>query len=173
MSNSASIDGYLHVEGFEQFSREAFDKRKIRAGMRKVGRLVAGQAQMNLALGGGQEGYPNSRTGATVESIRYRVSRSGFLVKIAPSKTAAMKSYYPAYLHYGVRQGNRVRALAPGQGRGKSNRRARGARADLIAARKAGGWRIEPRDNYMVDALQDTKQEVQAILAKAFAASLL
>lgn len=173
MSNSASIDGYLHVEGFDSFKRDAFDKRKIRGGMRKVGRLVARRAQMNLALGKGQEGYPNNRTGATLESINFKVSRSGFLVKIAPSKTASMKAFYPAYLHYGVREGSRVRALAPGKGRGKSNRRARGARADLIAARQAGGWRISPRDNYMVDALQDTKQEVQTILSQAFAASLL
>ena len=37
MSNSASVEGYLHVEGFDNFERDAFDKRKIRAGMRKVG----------------------------------------------------------------------------------------------------------------------------------------
>jgi len=173
MANSVAIDGYLHVEGFDSFAREAFDKRKIRAGMRKVGRLVTQRAQMNLALGKGQGGYPVNRTGATLESIKYKVSRSGFMVKIAPSKTPAMTAFYPAYLHYGVREGSRVRALAPGQGRGKSNRRARGARADLIAARQAGGWRISPRDNYMTDALQDSKPEVQAILSQAFAASLL
>lgn len=51
MSNSASIDGYLHVEGFDKFERDAFDKRKIRAGMRKVGLLITQKAQMNLALG--------------------------------------------------------------------------------------------------------------------------
>lgn len=168
MSNSASVDGYLHVEGFESFTRDAFDKRKIRAGMRKAGRLVTQRAQMNLALGKGQEGYPNNRTGATLDSIKAKVSRSGFLVKIAPSKTPAMTAFYPAYLHYGVRQGSRVRGFGPGRGR-----RARGARADLIAARQAGGWRIAPRDNYMTDALQDSKPEVQAILSQAFAASLL
>lgn len=173
MANSVSVDGYLHVEGFDSFQREAFDKRKIRAGMRKVGRLVAQRAQMNLALGKGQDGYPVNRTGATLESIKFKVSRAGFLVKIAPSKTASMAAFYPAYLHYGVREGSRIRALAPGKGKGKSNRRAKGARADLIAARQAGGWRISPRDNYMTDALQDAKPEAQAILSQAFAASLL
>lgn len=44
MANSVSVDGYLHVEGFDSFQREAFDKRKIRAGMRKVGRLVTQRA---------------------------------------------------------------------------------------------------------------------------------
>ena len=66
MSNSASIDGYLHVEGFDSFERDAFDKRMIRAGMRKVGLLITQRAQMNLALGKGQDGYPVNRTGATV-----------------------------------------------------------------------------------------------------------
>jgi len=48
---------------------------------------------MNLALGKGQEGYPVNCTGATLESIAFKVSRSGFLVKIAPRKTAAMAEF--------------------------------------------------------------------------------
>jgi len=116
MSNSASIDGYLHVEGFDKFERDAFDKRKIRAGMRKVGLLITQKAQMNLALGGGQDGYPVTRTGATVESISFKVSRSGFLVRISPTKTTAMEDFYPAYLHYGVKRGKKLGKLAPGDG---------------------------------------------------------
>lgn len=143
MANSVSIDGYLHVDGFDQFDQQAFNKRKIRAGMRNVGRLIAGRAQMNLALGGGEDGYPINRTGATTDSIGFKLSRSGFLVRIAPTKTSSMKAFYPAYLHYGVRR------------------------------KQGGGWRIKPRDNYMTDALTDTKSEVQRILQQAFAAALL
>ncbi|MEE1922900.1 hypothetical protein V0R50_21170 [Pseudomonas sp. 148P] len=143
MANSVSIDGYLHVEGFDQFERDVFNKRKIRAGMRKIGQLITGRAQMNLALGGGRDGYPINRTGATTDSIGFKLSRSGFLVRVAPSKSASMKAFYPAYLHYGVR-------------------------------RKTGpGWRITPRDNYMTDALVDSRDEVQRILQQAFAAALL
>ena len=172
MSNSASIDGYLHVEGFDNFQRDAFDKKQIRAGMRKIGKLIAQRAQMNLALGKGQDGYPVNRTGATLESIAFKVSRSGFLVKIAPRKTAAMKEFYPAYLHYGVKKGRRLGKLAPGLGKGKSNRRAKGARAAALAERAAGEWRITPRDNYMADALQDSSSQVQSILSAAFANAL-
>ncbi|WP_236180455.1 hypothetical protein [Pseudomonas mosselii] len=143
MATSVSIDGYLHVEGFDKFDQEAFNKRKIRAGMRRVGQLIAGRAQMNLALGGGQEGYPVNRTGATTESINFKLSRSGFLVRVAPNKTASMREYYPAYLHYGVRR------------------------------KSGGGWRIRPRDNYMTDALVDSRDEVRRILQQAFAAALL
>lgn len=172
MSNSASIDGYLHVDGFDKFERDAFDKRKIRAGMRKVGLLITQKAQMNLALGGGQDGYPTTRTGATVESISFKVSRSGFLVRISPTKTTAMEDFYPAYLHYGVKKGKRLGKLAPGMGKGKSNRRAKGARAAALAERASGEWRIKPRDNYMADALQDSASQVQSILSAAFAAAL-
>lgn len=172
MSNSASIDGYLHIEGYNNLPRDIFDKRKIRAGMRKAGRLVMQRAQMNLALARGEEGYPVNRTGATLESITFKVSRSGFLVKVAPRLTSAMPEFYPAYLHYGVKKGHRPGKLAPGKGKGRKNRRAAGARARLVAERAAGEWRIKPRDNYMADALQDSKSEVQAILSAAFAAAL-
>lgn len=172
MANSVSIDGYLHVEGFDKFEREAFDKRKIRAGMRKAGLLVTQRAQMNLVLSRGESGYPVNRTSELVHSIGFKVSRAGFLVKVAPQMTSGMTAYYPAFLHYGVKQGSKVKPLAPGKGHGKSNRRARGERADLITARKAGGWRIAPRDNYMTDALQDAKSDVQKILNDAFASAL-
>ncbi len=166
MSNSVGVDGYLHVEGFEKFDREAFDKKKVRAGMRKVGRLVTGKAQMNLALARGAAGYPHVRTGRLRDSVTFKLSRSGFMVKVAPKKTGDMQAFYPAYLHYGVKQGARIK------GRPSGSRRARGARVDLVAARRAGGWRIDPRDNYMVDALQDSAADVQKILGAAFADGL-
>jgi hypothetical protein len=172
MANSASVDSYLHIEGFDSFGRDVFDKRKIRAGMRKAGLLVAQHAQMNLVLGKGQDGYPENRTGETVGSIMFKVSRSGFLVRIAPTLTPGMGEFYPAYLHYGVKQGRRPGKLAPGKGKGRKNRRAAGARARLVAERAAGEWRITPRDNYMADALQDSASQVQSILSTAFAAAL-
>lgn len=172
MANSASVDGYLHIDGFDQFGREIFDKREVKKGMRRAGQLVMRRAQLNLALARGQDNYPISRTGRTLESIRFKVSRAGFLVKVAPRKTPSMKEYYPAYLHYGVKEGSRIRSLAPGQGRGKSNRRARGQRAEAMAARAAGAWRVAPRANYMEDALQDEKGRVQSVLKAAFAAAL-
>jgi hypothetical protein len=166
MSNSVGVDGYLHIEGFEKFDREAFDKKKIRAGMRKAGRLVTSKAQMNLALARGNAGYPRVRTGRLLKSVTFKVSRSGFMVKVAPTKTSDMQAFYPAYLHYGVKQGSRIK------GRPSGSRRARGARADLVSARRAGGWRIDPRDNYMTDALQDSSAGVQKILGAAFADGL-
>jgi hypothetical protein len=170
MSNSVGLNGYLHIEGFDRFEREAFDKRKVRAGMRKAGLLVTQKTQMNLALARGAAGYPRNRTGRLLHSVAFKVSRSGFMVKIAPKKTADMSDFYPAYLHYGVKKGRKVKPLAAGLGLGKSNRRARGARNDLIAARKAGAWRIDPRENYVVDGLEDASAGVKEILSAALAA---
>jgi len=166
MANSASVDGYLHIEGFDQFGREIFDKKQIRKGMRKAGRLVSRRAQLNLALARGQDNYPVSRTGRTVESITFNVSRAGFLVKIAPQKTSSMKDYYPSFVHCGVERGARV--LGPTAGRRGGKRE----RAAALAERAASVWRIAPRANYMEDALQDEKEQVQSILKAAFAAAL-
>lgn len=140
MSNSAALNGYLHIEGFDQFFRNAFDKKPIRAGMRKVGRLVARRTQTNLALASGATGYPRVRTGRLRDSVSFKVSRSGFMVKVAHKKTGSMSAFYPAFLHYGVKAG--------------------------------GHWRINPRKNYVVDALQDSSAQVQQILSGAFAAGL-
>ncbi|WP_314916543.1 hypothetical protein [Pseudomonas helleri] len=169
MANSASIESYLHFEGYDSLPRDIFDKKKIRAGMRKAGRLVMQRAQMNLALARGAEGYPVNRTGATLESVSFRVSKSGFLVRVAPKKTSAMKEYYPAYLFYGVKRGARLSRLKAGE-KHTGKRRREGIR--LREARRNNDWLIAPRDNYMADALQDSNSEVQAILSEAFAAAL-
>ena len=163
---------YMHIDGFDTFEKEVFNRRQVRAGFRAAGRLVTGRAQMNLALAKGQDGYPVKRTGTLIDSIRFRVSRSGFMVKIMPEKTPGMAAYYPAYLHYGVKQGRRVKALEAGKGKGRSNRRGVGQRAEEMAARAAGGWRISPRDNYIADALDDSSPRVRAILSSAFARAM-
>lgn len=162
----------MHIKGFDQFDKIDFDKRKVRYGFRKAGQIVTAKAQMLLALGKGQDGYPNNRTGALLHAINFKVSRAGFMVKVMPDMPAGAKDYYPAYLHYGVRQGARVGRLAPGQGLGRSNRRARGARETALSARKLTGWKIAPRDNYITDALQDSAEKVESVLAKALGRAL-
>ena len=139
-----------------------------RAGCRRRSYWV----QLNLALSSGQVGYPANRTGALLHSINFKVSRAGFLVKVAPRKTSAMKAFYPAYLHYGVKQGGRLKPLAPGKGKGKSNRRAKGDRAAALAQRASGGWGITPGENYVADALQVERSTVQSFLRSAFGEAL-
>ncbi len=165
MNQRATLAAHLHIEGFDQFHKDAFDKRKVRAAFRKAGQLVRQRAQLNLALSGGGGNYPRTQTGALRDSINARVSRSGFMVKVMPDKTAGMAEYYPAYLHYGVKQGSRVKGTG-------GKRRRRGERQELLSARKAGAWRIDPRANYIADALQDENARVRAVLSAGFARAL-
>lgn len=91
------------------FSRIDFDRRPIRNAMRNIGRDMQREARKLVsrrAISGPGEN-PGRRTGATQRAIKYRVSRPGFLVRIAPFKTAEMgKDFYPAFLHYGSEKNN-------------------------------------------------------------------
>ena len=150
------LSAYLHFEGADSFSRLDFDKREIRKGFNKVGRLVQKEARKltGKAKRTANDGYPARKTGRLNKSIKPKVSKSGFMVRIMPDKSADMKEYYPAYLHYGVRNGAQ---------------RTRGHRRQTDRGR---GWRIEPRKNFMEDALQKSNDRIVAILQDAFARSL-
>lgn len=91
------------------FSRIDFDTRKVRAGMRFIGRDMQREARKLVSRRAVSKPgeIPGRDSGATQRSIRYRVSRPGFLVRIAPFKTADMgKDFYPAFLHYGSEKNN-------------------------------------------------------------------
>ena len=171
---ASSPAAYLHFGEFDSYGKLDFDKKAIRKGMRLVGALVRREARALVnkhePSAGGE--YPARAAGLLYRSIRAKVSRPGFLVKIAPQKIAGMKDFYPAYLHYGVKQGRRPKPLEAGRGRGRSNRRASGELAAARAARAAGAWQLEPRKNFMADALESSSGRVQQILRQAFADSL-
>lgn len=147
---------YLHIEGFEGFDREIdFDKIPVRRAMRRAGQIVARNARQRVSQRGPSKAgeYPGRQSGLLRRSIQYTVSRSGFLAHIAPRKIAGMKTFYPAYLYYGVRAGPRL------------VRRNRSLPDERL-------WRIAPRKNYMKDALQDRQSEVQRLLREALARAL-
>lgn len=171
-ASNGTLAAHLHVEGFDHFNKDAFNRREVTAAMRKAGRLVANRARMNLSLAGGGANYPRIRSGELRDAINMKVSRVGLLVKIMPRKTSGMKDFYPAYLHYGVRRGSRLQPLAPGEGVGESNRRRKGERVAALAARRANPWRITPRENYIADALEDEVDRVKQVLSAGFAAAL-
>jgi len=148
---------YMHIEGFEGFDRNLdFDKAQIRRGMRRAGSVVTKEARRLVSRRRvSRPGeYPGKGTGRLARSIRARVSRSGFLVKIEPKTGGDVPASDPyfVYLHYGVRRGARRR---------KDHK-----------AQPAGPWRIEPRENYPADALQNRAAEVRSILGAALAAGL-
>ncbi|TDV60128.1 hypothetical protein [Pseudomonas sp. LP_7_YM] len=146
---------YLHFGEFDSYGKLDFDKKEIRKAMRRAGVVVRAEGRKLVSKRTVSEKgqYPGMRKGRLRRSLTYRVSRSGFLVKIEPQKTADMKAFYPAFLWYGVRRGAK---------RGKSHRK----------QEATGAWRIAPRENYMVDALNNRTNEVRLILKRAFAEAL-
>ena len=146
---------YLHIDGFDSYGKLDFDKKEIRKAMRRAGALVRADARKLVGKRGAsaQGEYPGLGKGRLRRSITYRVSRPGFMVKIEPQKTADMKYFYPAFLWYGVRRDAK---------RGKSHKK----------QAATGAWRIAPRANYMVDALNRRADNVRAILRQAFAEAL-
>lgn len=137
-----------------------FDRRKMRPVMSRLGREVRREARRIVSRrdASGADEFPGRRTGNLRRSINYKVTRPGLLVRIAPYRIDAMQEFYPAFLHYGVKQGSAMQRLAPGAGLGRSNRRARGQRAAERDARAAQGWRVAPRANYMVEALERRRE---------------
>lgn len=161
---------------WEGYDRIDFDKVKIRKTMAAIGRDIARAAKARVSKRGKSRAgqVPGRSSGALRASIRYKVSAPGFLVRVAPYGNSRIGSdFYPAYLHYGVRTFGRIKKAAKGEGVGKSNRRRRGARAELEAQKRKSGYRIEPRENYMVDALRIRRAHTRAVLARALQDALI
>lgn len=104
MSNPI-LETNVTVEGF---SRIDFDRRQVRKGMRKIGRDHQKEARRLVARRAisGKGEYPGRQTGRLWRAIKYKVSRSGFMVVARPEKTAEMDFFYPAPLYYGSRKRN-------------------------------------------------------------------
>lgn len=96
--------------GWEGYSRIDFDKKRVRKAMRIIGRGIQRQARKLVSRRGGKSSpgqAPSRSTGALMRSIKAKVSKPGFLVRIAPEKTKDMgKDFYPAFLHYGSEKNN-------------------------------------------------------------------
>lgn len=98
---------------YQGFERIDFDRKKIRKTMVKLGRDVQKEARRLIsrrAVSHPGE-YPGLRTGEMRRSIKYKVSKPGFLVRIAPYKTERMKDFYPAFVYYGGRKNYMTDAL--------------------------------------------------------------
>ncbi|CAG0966855.1 hypothetical protein MTYP_01040 [Methylophilaceae bacterium] len=123
------------------FSRIDFDKKKIRAAMVVIGRSVTQEAKSLVSpRGRSRPGeMPGRQTGALRRSIKYVISRPGFLVRVAPYKTDKMgKDFYPAFLHYGSTKNN-----------------------------------LQPRENYMTDALEKRAEATRNVLRRALEDALV
>lgn len=151
--------GYFSADVFwEGHSHLDFDKRQVRKAMRAIGadiRKVARKLVSRRAVSSVGEA-PGKRTGTLQRAIKYKVSKPGLLVRIAPDKTEAMgDDYYPAFLNYGVRRNRSAKAA-------KNHKK-----------QPEGPYKLAPRENYMEKALAQRREHARQVLAAALDNALI
>jgi len=112
-STSIKIDG---------FNRLIFDKRELKAAIRKGGNVVKTEARRLIARRAvsGAGDLPGRVTGAMSKSIKTNVGSGGGYVRVMPYMTEEMRKYtatkknpkgsfYPAFLFYGTSRGLKPR----------------------------------------------------------------
>lgn len=135
--------------------------------IRKIARRMIARRAISVA-----GDFPGRQTGALWRSIRVRVNKRYSFAVIRPEKTAEMGSFHPYMLLRGTKK--RPGRLAAGEGRGISNRRRRGDREAVMRERVASGeYIIEPRDNYMVKALDQRRYAAREAISAAVKDSLV
>jgi hypothetical protein len=140
----------VHWAGFQGID---FDRKKIRHSLRQAGREVQRSARRLIAHKAisAAGDYPGKQSGQLQRAIKSKVSKYGFLVRVAPQKTATMTAFYPAFLHYGIRN--------------KAGHRGQQS--------KSGSWRIAPRANFMQDALNERRHRIRELLREALQRALV
>lgn len=160
------MDQFLHVE-FQQPTDMRFNRARVRRAFIKIGQVHMRDARRLVmrrerSAAGENPGY---RTGRLARSIGYMVPRAsknrpGFMVSIAPNQRNGngnrmiTDDFYPAFLFYGVRGGARRQR---GHHRGASG---------------GSGWRIAPRNNFMVETLQKNSSWTRYYLKRELRSSL-
>lgn len=148
----------VRLEGFDR--KLDFDKKQVRAAMKKLGglltrdakklvsiRAISGRGKKRRYQGSAPGEFPRKLSGKLSKTIKYKVSKPGFLVRAMPKPEGLTGKFYPAFLHYGVT--------------GKPRRQ------DHKAQDKDGSWRIAPRKNYMAEALRRNEGTIKTTLHKA------
>lgn len=94
---SASVD--------DGFKRIDYDGKELKKPLRKSGNAVRKIARKLISRKAVSDAgqFPGKDTGEMARSIKVKVSRSGYSVRVMPTKTAKMPVYYPAFVVYGHR----------------------------------------------------------------------
>lgn len=159
-------DSLFHVD-VQQPAEMRFNRARVRRAfvtigqrhMRDARRLVMRRAR---SAPGENPGY---QTGRLARSIGYMVpraskKRAGFMTRIAPNQRNGKGNrmisgdFYPAFLFFGVRGGAKRR------------------RSHHRGASGGSGWRLAPRNNFMVEALEKNRSWTRYFLARELRKSL-
>ena len=109
--------------------RTDFDVKAFRPYLQQVGRKLQKESRRRVSTAGvstpGQ--YPGKRTGKLRASVKYKLFRSGYGVKISQEMPKGAEDFYPAFLRYGAKNP------------------------------KKPNWRIEPRKNYISEVFEENR----------------
>ncbi|WP_312292806.1 hypothetical protein [Atlantibacter hermannii] len=141
----------LHVD-FLQTNGLEFNRSRVRRAFVRIGQVHMRDARRLVMKRGRSEpgDNPRYRSGRLARSIGYMVpkassKRPGFMTRIAPNQKNGQGNrmiegdFYPAFLFFGVRKGAK---------RERSHRR---------GGSGGNGWRIAPRNNFMIQALNKNR----------------
>jgi hypothetical protein len=98
------LDVNIQIRGI---NRLWFDKRELKAAIRKGGREVQKEARRLIsrrAVSGAGE-LPGMDSGEMRRQVKVKVGSGGMYAVVSPHKSAAMGDYYPAFLIYGTKRG--------------------------------------------------------------------
>lgn len=161
-----TIPGRLRRAEFDRKTVNQAIAREARE-VRKVARRLIARRAISSA---GQ--FPGRDTGALWRSVKVTTNRQYLFAIIRPVKTPEMGSFHPYMLLRGTKR--RLQKLAPGEGRGVSNRRRRGDRVAALAERAASGdYIINPRANYMEEAMNRRRTAAREALYAAMERALV
>lgn len=152
-----------------------FDKKKVRKVILSEARIIrkiARRLVARKAISSPGE-MPGRVTGSLFRSIKvFSGKKNGMFAVVRPHKTAEMDVFHPGLLYLGSKR--RLGKLAAGEGKGLSNRRARHERESALAARSASSsFIIEPRANYMEEAMTQRRYAARDAIAAAVKSALI
>ncbi|WP_050496635.1 hypothetical protein [Escherichia coli] len=144
-----------------------FNRARLRRAFVQIGRVYMRDAR-RLVMRRGRSApgeNPGYQTGRLARSIGYMVPRkssrrSGLMVRISPNQKNGQGNrritgdFYPAFLFYGVRRGAKRR------------------RSHHRGASGGSGWRLAPRNNFMVETLEKNRSWTRYFLARELRKSL-
>jgi len=155
-----------------------YDRKVLRRALVKGAAEIRREARRLVARKAISEpgAFPGTDTGQLKRAIGVvsKAPNGGGWIKVGVKKTPKMNAFYPAFLFYGVKKQGKIERLAAGEGLGKSNRRARGERAALIAERRTSDkYFVAPRGNYIQAALMSKRDAVKDLIQTALRDALV
>ncbi|QCZ26156.1 Uncharacterised protein [Klebsiella pneumoniae] len=157
---------FFHVD-IQQPREMRFNRARVRRAFIHIGqRHMRDARRLVMRRGRSEPGEnPGYQSGRLAKSIGYMVPRAsknrpGFMTRIAPNQRNGQGNrlitgdFYPAFLFYGVRGGAKRRR---GHHRGASG---------------GSGWRLAPRNNFMIETLQRNSPWTRYYLARELRLSL-